>query len=159
LGLWPIGIPLSRKSEETKEAGVTHRRLSLQDGGVIVERLEWHDDRARPYSYIIVSGPLPVAGYRSGLSVREEGPSAALHRALDQHIRAQGETRGPGGGCDRRRLSSRVRQPEGQIRRLDIRSIGGGRHTQGYLLDLATAVIVFVSATPWPALTQARGEF
>ena len=48
-----------------------HRRLSLEGGGVIVERLEWHDDRARPYSYIIVSGPLPV---RSELSAREEGP-------------------------------------------------------------------------------------
>ncbi len=72
--------PAVAKSKETKEAGATHRRLSLQGGGVIVERLERHDDRARPYSYIIVSGPLQVAGYRSELSVGEEGPQRCTVR-------------------------------------------------------------------------------
>jgi hypothetical protein len=72
--------PAVAKSEEIKEAGATHHRLSLQGGGVIVERLERHDDRAQAYSYTIVSGPLPVAGYRSELSVREEGPQSCTVR-------------------------------------------------------------------------------
>jgi hypothetical protein len=70
----PRWLPPVAKSEERKEGDTTHRHLSLQGGGVIIEKLEGHDDRARRYSYAIVSGPLPVSGYRSELSVAEEGP-------------------------------------------------------------------------------------
>lgn len=46
------------------------RILTLKDGGgVIVERLSRRDNSHRKYSYRIVSGPLPVADYRSTISV------------------------------------------------------------------------------------------
>jgi hypothetical protein len=70
----PRWLPPVAKSEARKDGSATHRHLSLHGGAVIVERLERHDDPARRYSYTIVSGPLPVAGYRSELSVAEEGP-------------------------------------------------------------------------------------
>ena len=64
--------PAVVKSEEVKEkGGITARRLTLSDGGVIVARLEQHDNRARTYSYSVVETPLPVAGYRASLHVRE----------------------------------------------------------------------------------------
>jgi hypothetical protein len=64
--------PAVVKSEEVKEkGGVTARRLTLSDGGVIVAQLERHDDKARTYSYSVVETPLPVAGYRASLHVRE----------------------------------------------------------------------------------------
>jgi hypothetical protein len=71
--------PAVVKSEEVKEkGGVTARRLTLSDGGVIVAQLEQHDDKARTYSYSVVETPLPVAGYRASLHVREaaDGHSA-----------------------------------------------------------------------------------
>ena len=63
--------PAVAKSEETKEGAATIRRLSLHGGGSIVERLEAKDDRKRTYTYSIVSGPLPVAGYEARLQVEE----------------------------------------------------------------------------------------
>jgi hypothetical protein len=65
--------PAVAKSEEVQEGGRKLRRLSLQGGGEIVEALESHDDGSRSYSYTIVSGPLPVANYRSELKIREDG--------------------------------------------------------------------------------------
>jgi Polyketide cyclase / dehydrase and lipid transport len=59
------------KSEETKEGTATVRRLTLHGGGSIVERLEGKDDKKRTYSYSIVAGPLPVAGYKATLHVEE----------------------------------------------------------------------------------------
>ncbi len=72
--------PAVAKSEETHEAGKTLRRLSLHGGGVIVEALERHEGRERRYQYTIVSGPLPVTGYRSEPSVREDGPQRCTVR-------------------------------------------------------------------------------
>jgi len=64
--------PAVVKSEEVKDkGGLTTRRLTLSDGGVIVAELEEHDDRARTYSYSVVETPLPVAGYKARLHVRE----------------------------------------------------------------------------------------
>jgi len=70
----PRWLPPVAKSEERKEGGAMHRHLSLQGGGIVVEQEERRDDRARRYSYTILSSPLPVAGYRAELSVAEEGP-------------------------------------------------------------------------------------
>jgi len=48
------------------------RMLTLKDGGgVIVERLIKRDDAHRAYSYKIISSPLPVADYRSTISVMD----------------------------------------------------------------------------------------
>ena len=72
----PQWHPAVAASDAVVEQGVKRRRLSLRGGGEIVEALERHDDKARRYAYTIVSGPLPVAGYRSELAVEETGPQA-----------------------------------------------------------------------------------
>jgi hypothetical protein len=64
--------PAVVKSEETREkGGAVTRRLTMTDGGVIVAQLEEHDEKARTYSYSVVETPLPVAGYKARLHVRE----------------------------------------------------------------------------------------
>lgn len=45
------------------------RRLSVQGGGVIRERLVSFDDEARAYAYEFVESPLPVRDYRSEIRV------------------------------------------------------------------------------------------
>ena len=59
------------------EAGGKRRRLKLAGGGELVEEELGHDDGRRSYSYSILSGPLPVANYRSTLTVREEKDGSA----------------------------------------------------------------------------------
>jgi Polyketide cyclase / dehydrase and lipid transport len=63
--------PAVAKSEESKDGPATIRRLTLHGGGSIVERLEGKDDTQRTYSYSILAGPLPVAGYQAKLHVAE----------------------------------------------------------------------------------------
>ncbi|HTZ78416.1 MAG TPA: SRPBCC family protein [Stellaceae bacterium] len=65
--------PAVQRSEETAEGGKTRRKLSLAGGGEIIEELERRDDKTHAYSYRIVSGPLPVSGYRSELRVADQG--------------------------------------------------------------------------------------
>jgi hypothetical protein len=72
----PAWHPAVATSEPASAGGRRQRRLGLKGGGEIVEGLERHDDKARLYAYTIDSGPLPVSGYRSELSVREAGPNA-----------------------------------------------------------------------------------
>jgi len=55
------------------EEGGRIRRLSLKGGGSLLERLHAFSERERSYAYSIEQGPLPVAQYRSTLSVRERG--------------------------------------------------------------------------------------
>ncbi len=62
--------PAIEKSELDGEDGSV-RRLSLVGGGVIVEKLQNHDDGGKTYSYSIEDGPLPVANYHSTISVSE----------------------------------------------------------------------------------------
>ncbi|MER5961429.1 SRPBCC family protein [Streptomyces sp. NPDC002057] len=61
---WLPYIPASELSE-----GGRVRTLANEDGGVIIERLEAFDDKARSYSYSILQAPFPVTGYLSTLSV------------------------------------------------------------------------------------------
>ena len=63
---WLPYIPASELSE-----GGRVRSLRNEDGGVIVERLEAFDDKARTYSYSILQAPFPVTGYLSTLTVHE----------------------------------------------------------------------------------------
>ena len=72
--------PAVAKSQETKEGAATIRRLTLHGGGTIVERLEGKDDKKRTYTYSILEGPLPVAGYKACLHVEEskDGKSCAV---------------------------------------------------------------------------------
>ena len=69
----PRWHPAVARSEETREGAKTHRKLTLHGGGEVVEELEQHSDGSRSYSYRILHSPLPVTGYRSELSVRDEG--------------------------------------------------------------------------------------
>ncbi|MFC4588336.1 SRPBCC family protein [Sphaerisporangium corydalis] len=61
---WLPFIPVS----EIEEGGRV-RRLTTDQGDVIVERLDFFDDTARTYSYSIVQGPFPVTDYRSTIAV------------------------------------------------------------------------------------------
>jgi len=72
--------PAVAKSEEAKEGTATIRRLTLRGGGTIVERLEGKDDKKRTYTYSILAGPLPVAGYKASLHVEEnkDGKSCSV---------------------------------------------------------------------------------
>ena len=83
--------PAVVKSEEIKDkSGVTTRRLTLNDGGVIVAELEEHDDRARTYSYSVVETPLPVAGYHARLHVRESADGSSCTVAWTSEFEASG---------------------------------------------------------------------
>ncbi|MEU2588298.1 SRPBCC family protein [Streptomyces avermitilis] len=63
---WLPYIPTSALSD-----GGRVRSLTNDDGGVIVERLEAFDNKARTYSYSILQAPFPVTGYLSTLTVHE----------------------------------------------------------------------------------------
>jgi len=54
------------------------RTLSVKGGGTVVEALEKWDDANRSYTYTILSGPLPVANYRSTISVGADPKGSAL---------------------------------------------------------------------------------
>jgi hypothetical protein len=54
------------------EHGGRVRSLRLANGATLVERLQAFSESDHSYGYSIEEGPLPVANYRSQLSVREE---------------------------------------------------------------------------------------
>ena len=61
----PDWHPAVEKSEIKGEGKGSVRTLHLLGGGTIEERLEQMDEEGRVYSYSILSGPLPVANYKS----------------------------------------------------------------------------------------------
>lgn len=63
----PDWMPFIRAST-LQERGRT-RRLATADGGEMVERLMAFSEAERSYSYAIVQGPFPVAGYIGTLRV------------------------------------------------------------------------------------------
>lgn len=54
------------------------RTLSLKGGGTLVEKLVKMDAAHHSYTYSIVSGPLPVAHYRSTISVAAKGAGSVV---------------------------------------------------------------------------------
>ncbi len=56
----------------SEQGADTIRTISIPGGGVLVERLEAHDDDAMSHTYSIVDGPLPVANYMSTIRVVPE---------------------------------------------------------------------------------------
>ncbi|PKU24152.1 SRPBCC family protein [Telmatospirillum siberiense] len=70
--------PAVAKCELSRRDGITYRTLSLNGGGTLVEKLLSWDAAHRRYSYGIVDGPLPVAGYRSTISVRRGAHGAII---------------------------------------------------------------------------------
>ncbi len=65
---WHPGVTKSRV-DGPGEGSI--RTLELAMGGTIEERLDHVDAAARTYSYSIVRGPLPMAGYLATLTTRE----------------------------------------------------------------------------------------
>jgi mxaD protein len=83
--------PAVVRSEEVKDkGGIVTRRLTLSDGGVIVAQLEQHDDKARTYRYSVVQTPLPVAGYKARLHVREAADGHSCTVAWSSEFEASG---------------------------------------------------------------------
>jgi hypothetical protein len=70
----PRWLPVVMRSEEIHDGGKLQRRLTLEGGATVLEQLDRHDEASRSYSYTIQTSPLPVAGYRSEVSVRDDGP-------------------------------------------------------------------------------------
>ncbi|WP_327406816.1 SRPBCC family protein [Streptomyces sp. NBC_01288] len=77
-GSLPDWLPYIPESELGEGGRV--RRLTNQDGGVIVERLQAFDQAARSYSYAIEEAPFPVTGYLSTLRVHAVPGSPDLSR-------------------------------------------------------------------------------
>ncbi|MFI9244897.1 SRPBCC family protein [Streptomyces sp. NPDC053086] len=68
-GSLPDWLPYITQSELGEGGRV--RRLTNQDDGTIVERLQSFGHAARSYSYAIELAPFPVTGYLSTLTVHE----------------------------------------------------------------------------------------
>ena len=54
------------------------RTLSIKGGGEVLEALENFDAANRSYTYTILSGPLPVANYRSTISVSADPKGSSV---------------------------------------------------------------------------------
>ncbi|HEY0287461.1 MAG TPA: SRPBCC family protein [Pseudomonas sp.] len=67
----PDWLPLIATSEPAE--GGRLRKLTTQDGAVIVERLEFFDNQTRTYRYSITEGPFPVTDYLATLQVSGAG--------------------------------------------------------------------------------------
>jgi hypothetical protein len=59
---------IERSESEGSGVGMT-RRLTLQDGGRVTERLEALHDEGRTLTYTIVESPLPINNYVSTITV------------------------------------------------------------------------------------------
>jgi hypothetical protein len=75
IGQWH---PAVEKCVPSQKGGKPVRTLSLKGGGTLVEEQVRRDDGAMSYTYTILDGPLPVAGYESTLSVKPAGGGSAV---------------------------------------------------------------------------------
>jgi len=73
LPVWHTAIRSSRQEDDDQA-----RRLSLLDGGEIVERLETLDEKERIYRYSAVNRQLPIANYTATLQVCDAGADRAV---------------------------------------------------------------------------------
>ncbi len=80
IGKWLPGVTQCRS--EGQGIGML-RRLSLANGGSVVERLEEMNDAERFYRYGMLEGSLPVSDYRASLWVRAayDAPSSTVEWA------------------------------------------------------------------------------
>lgn len=63
----PDWLPFIPKSVITEAGRV--RRLTTEDGGTVVERLQSFNNQAKSYSYSILQAPFPVVDYLATLTV------------------------------------------------------------------------------------------
>jgi hypothetical protein len=73
IGKWHPAIEKCELSADGKT-----RTLSLKGGGTIVEKLVKMNAAHRSYTYKIVSSPLPVAHYKSTISVAAKGAGSVV---------------------------------------------------------------------------------
>ncbi len=73
IGKWHPIIASCTLSADGKE-----RSLVAKNGATVTERLESRDEAARTYTYAIVGGTLPVANYRSTISVTPDGAGSTI---------------------------------------------------------------------------------
>lgn len=75
IGDWHPAVERCAPSEKD---GLKVRTLSLKGGGTLVEEQVSRDEKVMRYTYTILEGPLPVADYRSTLSVAPEGSGSKV---------------------------------------------------------------------------------
>jgi hypothetical protein len=75
IGVWH---PAVAKCELGVRNAKPLRTLSLKGGGTIVEEETARSDRGMSYSYAILESPLPVADYKSTISVKEHGTGSTI---------------------------------------------------------------------------------
>lgn len=68
--------PAVIECEEITEGDVTRRKLTLDGGGTIMERLTGTADNS--YSYVIEESPLPVANYAATIKVEADGDNSKV---------------------------------------------------------------------------------
>jgi hypothetical protein len=73
IGKWHPAVEKCELSADGKM-----RTLSLKGGGTIVEKLVKMDAAHHSYTYAIVSSPLPVAHYKSTISVAGKGTGSVV---------------------------------------------------------------------------------
>ncbi len=73
----PNWHPVIERSELAGEGVGAVRTLTLAGGGEVVERLT--EETGNSYSYIIVTSPLPVANYKSTISVEASGDGCKVN--------------------------------------------------------------------------------
>ena len=72
---WHPAVEACKLSEKD---GKTFRELTLKGGAKLLEELVRFDDAGKSYTYTIVEGPLPVANYKSTLSIEPAGATSSL---------------------------------------------------------------------------------
>jgi len=68
--------PAVTKCELSRKNGATQRKLTLKDGGTLLEQLVEQNDETMSQTYIILDGVFPVAHYKSTLKVLPNGDGA-----------------------------------------------------------------------------------
>ncbi|MEM7042342.1 MAG: SRPBCC family protein [Pseudomonadota bacterium] len=70
--------PVIAECEAYEEDGKTMRKLTIGDGGELIEEQTAMDADAMSFSYTINESPLPIADYASTMAVTENGDGATV---------------------------------------------------------------------------------
>jgi len=71
--------PLIANSEKVEEGGVVYRKLTLGDGGVVVESMDEQNDERRSSTYTMTDvGPMPLAEYQATIAVKEAEANTSI---------------------------------------------------------------------------------
>ena len=75
----PSWHPLIANSEKLEEDGVVYRKLTLGDGGVVIESMDHQDDAGRSSTYSMTNvGPMPLASYQATIAVKEAEENTSI---------------------------------------------------------------------------------